>query len=160
MMRVFHLNVRESKIVSDSRFHAIDTRFHALNSSLCWWDLDSGLQSLVRFQIPKSMILDSTGKIFRDSGFHGQNFSDSGIHEQSFSDSGIHEQKFSDSEFHEQNFSDPGIQKENFSDSGFQEQTSRIPDSRSKTSRILESGFPYMGRSVPAVTPKDCGQRN
>ena len=88
-MRVFHLNVRESKIVSDSRFHAIDTRFHALNSSLCWWDLDSGLQSLVRFQIPKSMILDSTGKIFPDSGFHAQNFSDSGFHEQNFSESGI-----------------------------------------------------------------------
>ena len=35
------------------------------------------------------MILDSTGKIFPDSGFHGQNFSDSGFHEQNFSDSGI-----------------------------------------------------------------------
>ena len=56
------------------------------------------------------MILDSTGKIFPDSGFHGQNVSDSGIHEQSFSDSGIHEQNFSHSGFHEQNFSDSGIQ--------------------------------------------------
>ena len=160
MMRVFHLNVRESKIVSDSRFHAIDSRFHALNSSLCWWDLDSGLQSLVRFQIPKSMILDSTGKIFPDSGFHGQNFSDSGIHEQSFSDSGIHEQKFSDSGFHEQNFSDSGFHEQTSRIPESRSKTSRIPDSTSKTSRILESGFPYMGRSVPAVTLKDWGQRN
>ena len=97
MTRVLHLNVRESKIVSDSRFHAMDFGFPALNSSLCWWDLDFGRQSLVRFQIPKSMILDSTGKIFPDSGFHGQNFSDSGFHEQNFSDSGFHEQNFSDS---------------------------------------------------------------
>ena len=43
------------------------------------------------------MIVDSTGKIFPDSGFHGQNFSDSGFHEQNFSDSGFHEQNFSDS---------------------------------------------------------------
>ena len=42
-------------------------------------DLDSGLQSLVRFQIPKSIILDSTGKMFPVSGLHEQNFSDSGI---------------------------------------------------------------------------------
>ena len=43
------------------------------------------------------MILDSTGKIFPDSGFHEQNFSDSGFHGQNFSDSGFHEQNFSDS---------------------------------------------------------------
>ena len=133
-MRVFHLNVRESKIVSDSRFHAIDFRFHALNSSLCWWDLDSGLQSLVRFQIPKSMILDSTGKFFPDSGIHEQSFWDSGIHEQkfpdsgfripraNFSDSGIQEQSFSDSGIHEQNVSHSGFHEQNFSDSGI-----RIP---------------------------------
>ena len=57
----------------------MDFGFPALNSSPCWWDLDFGRQSLVRFQIPKSMILDSTGKVFPDSGFHEQNFSDSGI---------------------------------------------------------------------------------
>ena len=45
MMRILHLNVRESKIVSDSRFHAMDFGFPALNSSLCWWDVDSGRQS-------------------------------------------------------------------------------------------------------------------
>ena len=45
------------------RFHVVDFGFPALNSSLCWWDFDSGLQSLVRFQIPKATILDSTGKI-------------------------------------------------------------------------------------------------
>ena len=49
------------------------------------------------FRTPKSMILDSTGKIFPDSGFHEQNFSDSGFHGQNFSDSGFHEQNFSDS---------------------------------------------------------------
>ena len=42
-------------------------------------DLDSGLQSLVRFQIPKSIILDSTGNMFPVSGFHEPNFSDCGI---------------------------------------------------------------------------------
>ena len=126
-MRVFHLNVRESKIVSDSRFHAIDFRFHALNSSLCWWDLDSGLQSLVRFQIPKSMILDSTGKFFPDSGIHEQKFPDSGFHEQT---SRIPESRSKASRIPEST-----------------SKTSRIPDSTSKTSRILESGFPYMGRS-------------
>ena len=62
------LNVRESKIVSDSRFHAMDSGFQALNSSLWWWNLDSGRQSLVRFQISKPKILDSTGKII-DPGF-------------------------------------------------------------------------------------------
>ena len=36
---------------------------------------------------------------------------------------------------------------------------SQIPDSTSNTSRILESGFSYMGRSVPGVTLKDWGQR-
>ena len=123
MMRVLHLNVRESKIVSDSRFHSIVSASHALNFSLCWWDMDSGLQSLVRFHIPKSMILDSTGKIFPDSGFHGQNFSDSGFHEQNFWDSGFHEQNFSVSGFHEQNFWDSGFHEQNFSDSGFHEQS-------------------------------------
>ena len=62
------LNVRESKIVSDSRFHAMDFGFPALNFSLWWWNLDSGRQSLVRFQISKPKILDFTGKII-DPGF-------------------------------------------------------------------------------------------
>ena len=72
-------HISNGKIVSDSRFHAMDFGLPALNSSPCWWDLDFGRQSLVRFQIPKSMILDSTGKIFPDSGFNEQNFSDSRI---------------------------------------------------------------------------------
>ena len=42
-------------------------------------DLDSRFQSLVRFQILKLMIMDSTGKIFPDSWIHEQSFSDSGI---------------------------------------------------------------------------------
>ena len=61
------------------RFYAMDSGSQALNSSLWWWSLDSGLQSLVRFQIPKPMILNSTGKISPDSGFHEKNYSDSGI---------------------------------------------------------------------------------
>ena len=55
------------------------SRFQALNASLWWWKLDSGLQLLVKCQIPKAMILDSKGKIFRDSGFHEQSFSNYGI---------------------------------------------------------------------------------
>ena len=76
VMRVLHSNVKESKIVLESRFHVMDSGFQALNFSLRWWNLESGLQSLGKFQIPKPMILDSTGKIFPDSGFHKQNFSD------------------------------------------------------------------------------------
>ena len=70
-----NVNVRESKIVLDSRSHFLDSRFQALK----WRNLDSGLQSLVTFQIPKPMILDSRSKMFPDCGFHEQNFSDSGI---------------------------------------------------------------------------------
>ena len=57
------LNVRESKIVSDSSFHPMYSGFQKQNSSLWWWNLDSERQSLVRFQISKPKILDSTGKI-------------------------------------------------------------------------------------------------
>ena len=120
MIRVLHLNVRESKLVLDSRFHAMDSGFHALNSTLWWWNLDSGLQSLVRFQIPKPTIPDSTSKTSR-------------IAESSSKTSRIPDST---------------------------SKTSQIPDSTSKASRSAESGFPYMGRSVPGVTLKDLGQRN
>ena len=67
-MRIRRSIVRESKNVLDSRFQSKVSRFQALNSSLRWWKLDPGLQLLVKCQIPKAMILDSTGKIFRDYG--------------------------------------------------------------------------------------------
>ena len=78
-MRIRRSIVRESKNVLDSRFQSKVSRFQALNSSLRWWKLDPGLQLLVKCQIQKAMILDSTGKIFRDSGFHEQSFWDYGI---------------------------------------------------------------------------------
>ena len=69
----------ESKRVLDSGFHAVDSGFQALDSSLCQWNLDSGFQSLVglripwaAFRIPTLRILDSTSKMFPDSGFHKQ----------------------------------------------------------------------------------------
>ena len=45
-------NVRESKTVLDSGFHAEEFVFQVLDSSLCQWNLDSGFQSLVGFRIP------------------------------------------------------------------------------------------------------------
>ena len=52
--RIYHSspNVRESRAVLDSGFHAVDSRFHVVDSGLCQWNVDSGLQSLVRFRIP------------------------------------------------------------------------------------------------------------
>ena len=50
----FSPHIKESKIVLDSRFHAIDSGFHALNSTVCWW---TWIQSSLRFQIPKSLSL-------------------------------------------------------------------------------------------------------
>ena len=38
----------------------------------CWWNLDSGFQSLVGFQIPNSRVSDSTSKIFANAGLHEQ----------------------------------------------------------------------------------------
>ena len=43
--------VRESKTVLDSGFHATDSGFQVLDSSLCEWNLDSGLPSLMGFWI-------------------------------------------------------------------------------------------------------------
>ena len=138
MMHVLHLNVRESKIVSDSRFHTMDSGFQP-GTEFQSLMMELGFRTPIVSEIP-----DSKAK---DSGFHRQNywsripdstsktFSDSGIHEQSFSDSGL---RTPDST----------------------SKTSRIPDSTSKTSRIPESGFPYMGRSVSGVTLKDWGQRD
>ena len=44
--------LRESKTVWDSGFNAVDSRFQALDSELCQWNLDSGFQSLKGFRIP------------------------------------------------------------------------------------------------------------
>ena len=55
----------------DSGFHAVDSGFHVLYSSICQWNLDSGFQSfeafripLAVFRIPKPRIPDSTSKNF------------------------------------------------------------------------------------------------
>ena len=45
-------HVRESKTSWDSWFHAVDSGFQVLDSSLGQWNLDSGFQSLVGFRIP------------------------------------------------------------------------------------------------------------
>ena len=45
-------HVRESKTSWDSGFHAVDSGFQVLDSSLGQWNLDSGFQSLVGFRIP------------------------------------------------------------------------------------------------------------
>ena len=41
----------ESKSVLDSEFHAVDSGFQVLDSSLCQWNLDSWFQSLLGFRI-------------------------------------------------------------------------------------------------------------
>ena len=67
--------VRDSRTFLDSGFHAVDSGLQVPHSSLCQWNLDSGLQSSVGFRfptavfrIPKPSILDSTFKIFLVSG--------------------------------------------------------------------------------------------
>ena len=66
-------NPRQSWIL-DSTMWIPDSRFQLLDSSLIQWNLDSGFQSLVGFQIhwdafwiPKHRILDSTSENFPDS---------------------------------------------------------------------------------------------
>ena len=61
--------IRESKTVLDSAFHAVDSWFQVLDSSLFLWNLDSGFQSLVGFRIPWAVfgIPDSTSKNLSDS---------------------------------------------------------------------------------------------
>ena len=65
-------HIRESKTVWDPEFHTVDSRLRVLDSSLCQWNFDYGLQSLVGFRVswivfrvPKSMIPDSTSKFPR-----------------------------------------------------------------------------------------------
>ena len=75
-------HVRESNTVLDSGFHAMDSGFQVLDFSLCKWNLNSRLQSLVGFRItwavfriPKPRITDSTSKNLTHSAFHEQQFS-------------------------------------------------------------------------------------
>ena len=49
-------HVRESKTVSDSGFHAVDSGVQVLDDSLCQWNTDTRFQSLVIFRIPKPRI--------------------------------------------------------------------------------------------------------
>ena len=60
-------HVKESKTVLDSRFHAMDSGFQVLVSSLCKWNLESGFQSLVGILDSLRCILDSKA---HDFGFH------------------------------------------------------------------------------------------
>ena len=72
-------HVRESKTSWDAGFHAVDSGFQVLDSSLCQWNLDSGFQSLVGFRIPwagfripKPRNPDSTSKNFAHSLIWGK----------------------------------------------------------------------------------------
>ena len=78
-------HVRESKTSWDSGFDAVDSGFQVMDSSLCQWNLDSGSQLLVGFQIPwavfripKHRIQDFFSCIpdskAQKSGFHKQKF--------------------------------------------------------------------------------------
>ena len=73
-------HVREySSTVLDCVFHAVDSGFQVLDSSLCHVNLDSGFQLLLGFRIPlavfpipKLRISDSISKISWDSGFRNR----------------------------------------------------------------------------------------
>ena len=73
-------HVREQyRTVLDSGFHAVDSRFQVLDSSLSHVNLDSGFQLLLGFRIPiavfpipKLRIPDSISKISWDSGFRNR----------------------------------------------------------------------------------------
>ena len=61
----FSSHARESKTVLDSGFHAVDSGFQVLDSSLCQWNL--GCQSLVGFRIPQENVFRIIGN--PESGF-------------------------------------------------------------------------------------------
>ena len=65
-------HVKESNAIVDSGFHALESPLIPEVLDYSQWNLDSGIQSLVGFQIPraKPRIPDSTIKIFQDCGFH------------------------------------------------------------------------------------------
>ena len=55
-------NVRESRTVFDSGFHAVDVGFQVIYSNVCQWD--SGFQSLVGFRIPRA-VFQIPGTLFQ-----------------------------------------------------------------------------------------------
>ena len=61
----------QDRAVSGSGFHAVDSGFQVLDSSICHWNLDSGFQSTELFRIPCAVFLIPQVKIFRisESGF-------------------------------------------------------------------------------------------
>ena len=63
-------HVRDSKTFLDSGFHAVDSGFQVPHSSLCQWNLDSGLQSSVDSSFLYGCIPDSQAEY---SIFHIQN---------------------------------------------------------------------------------------
>ena len=72
---------KESTPVLDSGIHAMYSRFQVMDTSLCQWNLDSGIQSLAGFRIPyvvfwipKTRILDSSSRILPESRLHKQKF--------------------------------------------------------------------------------------
>ena len=62
-------HVRESKTVSDSGFHAVDSGVQVLDYSLCQWNTDTRFQSLLRFRTPKPRILQAKCS---NAGLHKQ----------------------------------------------------------------------------------------
>ena len=81
-------NVRESKTVLDSGFHAVDSGLTVLDFSLCQWNMDFGFQSLVGFRIPWAVFWipkSRTDFVFPNKKFSefadllSKNFQDSGI---------------------------------------------------------------------------------
>ena len=59
-------HVKESNAIVDSGFHALESPLIPEVLDYSQWNLDSGIQSLVGFQIPRAKT--------QDSRFHNQNF--------------------------------------------------------------------------------------
>ena len=68
------LHIRESKTVLDSGFHDTDSGLQVLDSSICQWNLDSGLQSLEGFRIRWAVFRIPLKPRITDYGFHKQKF--------------------------------------------------------------------------------------
>ena len=81
-------NVRESKAVLDSEFHALHAGLHGLDPSLCQGTSNSVFQIVGGIPESLSCILDFKA---RDSGFHKQNVSKiSDSTSKNFPNSGVH----------------------------------------------------------------------
>jgi len=80
LCKQFSPHVRKSKIDLDSGFHAVDSGLQVLDSGFFFkWNLDSGFQSLMEFQILELYFLCIAESKARNSRFGKQNFPDSGI---------------------------------------------------------------------------------